>query len=169
MARFNRRRLVFGLYLIALVALAQLAAGYFKLPGWPAFVALILFFIEHMDVKKVPAILLGALVGVAFVLLAPTAIAFLGRYLGPAWGQLAYILLAVYLIVAFGEMLPLLFNNYAFLYLTVCGLALETANPNPYLWAVVAAVGGAVLIAGAVLIGKIVGGHAAATPAHQPG
>jgi hypothetical protein len=169
MARLNRRRLVFGLYLIVLVALAELAAGYFKLPGWPAFVALILFFIEHMDVKKVPAILVGALVGVAFVLLAPSAIAFLGRFLGPAWGQLAYILLAVYLIVAFGEMLPLFFNNYAFLYLTVCGLALETPNPNPYLWAVVAALGGALLIGGAVLIGKIVGGHAAATPAHQPG
>jgi hypothetical protein len=169
MARFNRRRLVFGLYLIALVGLAELAAGYFKLPGWPAFLALILFFIEHMDVKKAPAILLGALVGVAFVLLAPTAIAFLARFLGPTWGRLAYILLAVYLIVAFGEMLPLLFNNYAFLYLTVCGLALGTAHPNPYLWAFVAALGGAVLIAGAVLIEKIVGAHAAPTPAHQTG
>ncbi len=169
MARFNRRRLVFGLYLIALVGLAELAAGYLRVPGWPAFVALILFFIEHMDVKKVPAILVGALVGVLFVLLAPPSIAFLARFLGPAWGQLAYILLAVYLIVALGEMLPLLFNNYAFLYFTVCGLALETANPNPYLWALVAAAGGALLIGGAVLIDRIVGGHGAVAPAQQPG
>ena len=39
--------------------------GYLRVPGWPAFVALVLFFIEHMDVKKVPAILVGALVGIA--------------------------------------------------------------------------------------------------------
>ncbi|MGA7825980.1 MAG: hypothetical protein WCA14_17475 [Steroidobacteraceae bacterium] len=160
MMRLNRRRLVFGLYLIVLVAIAELVSGYLKVPIWPAFVALVLFFIEHMNVKRVPAILIGALVGIAMILAAPSTIALFARALGPQWGQLAYILLAVYLIVALGEMLPLMFNSFAFMYLTIAGLALATPNPNPYLWAVMAAVGGALLIAGAVLIEKMVGLHA---------
>lgn len=164
MAKFNRRRLVFGLYLIVLIGIAELVTGYLKVPAWPAFVALVLFFLDHMDVKKVPAILIGALVGVALVLLAPPTIALLARVLGAEWGRLAYILLAVYLIVALGEMLPLLFNSYAFMYLTICGLALGAPNPNPYLWALMAAFGGAVLIAGALLIEKVVGAHAPQSP-----
>jgi drug/metabolite transporter (DMT)-like permease len=110
MMRPNRRRLVFGLYLIVPVAIAELVSGYLKVPVWPAFVALVLFFIEHMNVKRVPAILIGALVG----------------------------------------------------------LALATPNPNPYLWTVVAAVGGALLIAGAVLIEKMVGLHAPQTELNLP-
>ena len=158
--RFNRRRLVFGLYLIILIAIAELVSGYLQVPGWPAFVALVLFFIDHMDVKKVPAILIGALVGIAMILIAPSAIALFARVLGPAWGQLAYILLAVYLIVALGEMLPLMFNSFAFMYLTIAAVALGAPNPNPYVWALVAVLGGAVLIAGAVLIEKMVRLHA---------
>jgi hypothetical protein len=161
MVRFNRRRLIFGLYLIILVAIAELVSGYLKVPGWPAFVALILFFIDHMEVKKVPAILVGAVVGIAMILIAPTVIALFARALGPAWGQLAYIMLAVYLIVALGEMLPLMFNSFAFMYLTIAALALQTPNPNPYLWAVTAVVGGGILIAGAMLIERLVGLHTA--------
>jgi hypothetical protein len=163
MMRFNRRRLVFGLYLIILIAIAELLTGYLKLPAWPAFVALVLFFIEHMELKRAPAILVGALVGVALVLLAPAVIGVFARLLGAEWARLAYILLAVYLIVALGEMLPLMFNSFAFMYLTICGLALQTPNPNPYLWAAMAVVGGALLIGGAVLIERMVGLHAPVT------
>lgn len=169
MVRFNRRRLMFGLYLIMLVAIAELVTGYLKVPAWPAFVALVLFFIDHMNVKRVPAILIGALVGIGMVLIAPMAIGLFARALGPAWGQLAYILLAVYLIVALGEMLPLVFNSFAFMYLTISALALEAPNPNPYLWALMAVLGGALLIAGAMLIEKMVGLHAQSAqpnPAH---
>ena len=163
MMRLNRRRLLFGLYLIVLVAVAELVTGYLKVPAWPAFVALVLFFIEHMNVKRVSAILIGALVGIAMILVAPAAVALFARALGPEWGRLAYILLAVYLIVALGEMLPLMFNSFAFMYLTIGGLALATPHPNPYLWAVIAAAGGGVLIAGAVLIEKMVGLHSPQT------
>jgi hypothetical protein len=168
MWRFNRRRLVFGIYLIILVALGELVSGYLKVPAWPAFVALVLFFIDHMNVQRVPAILVGAVVGIAMVLIAPAAIGLFARVLGPASGQLAYILLAVYLIVALGEMLPLMFNSFAFMYLTISALALEAPNPNPYLWAAVAVVGGGALIAGAILIEKMVGLHAQAAAQPDP-
>jgi hypothetical protein len=155
MEKFSRRRLIFGLYLIVLVGIAEIVTGRLRVPAWPAFIALVLFFLEHMDVKKVPHILVGALVGIGLLLLAPGAIGVLARFLGAQWGELAYILIAVYLIVALHDVLPMFFNSYAFMFLTVGGLALATPAPNPYVWALMALVGGALLIAGAVLIGRI--------------
>jgi len=165
MAGFSRRRLVFGLYLIVLVGIAEILTGRLGVPAWPAFVALVLFFLEHMDVKKVPHILVGSLVGIGLLLLARPAIGALAQVLGPEWGRLAYILIAVYLIVALHDLLPVLFNSYAFMYLTVGGLALATPAPDPYAWALVAVIGGALLILGAVLIGRI-SPPTAAAPAH---
>jgi hypothetical protein len=155
MAGFSRRRLVFGLYLIVLIGIAEIITGRLGLPAWPAFIALVLFFLEHMDVKKVSHILVGSLVGIGLLLLAPAAIGVLARVLGPEWGRLAYILIAVYLIVALHDLLPMFFNSYAFMYLTVGGLALATPAPNPIVWALMAVVGGALLILGAILIGRI--------------
>jgi hypothetical protein len=68
----------------------------------------------------------------------------------------------VYAIVAFGEMVPMLFNNYAFMYLTVTGLAMHLPQPNPYLWMAMAGIGGGVLIAGVVGIGKLMARSASA-------
>lgn len=155
MAAFSRRRLVFGLYLIVLVGVAEIVTGRLGLPAWPAFVALVLFFLEHMDVQKIPHILVGSLLGVGLLLLAPAGIGALAHVLSPDWARLAYILIAVYLIVALHDLLPMLFNSYAFMYLTVGGVALATPGPNPYAWALMALVGGGVLILGAIVIGRI--------------
>jgi hypothetical protein len=155
MAAFSSRRLVFGLYLIVLVGLTILITGRMGLPAWPAFVALVLFFLEHMDVKKVPHILVGSVVGIGLLLLAPPAIGVLAHLLGAEWAQLAYILIAVYLIVALHDLLPMFFNSYAFMYLTIGGVALATPAPEPVAWALMAVVGGALLILGAILIGRI--------------
>jgi hypothetical protein len=47
------------------------------------------------------------------------------------------------------------FNSYAFMYLTIGGVALATPAPEPVAWALMAVVGGALLILGAILIGRI--------------
>ena len=155
MAGFSRRRLVFGVYLIVLVGLTEVITARLGVPAWPAFVALVLFFLEHMDVKKVPHILVGSLVGIALLLLAPATIGALAHLLSPEWARLAYILIAVYLIVALHDLLPMFFNSYAFMYLTVGGVALATPKADPYIWALVAVVGGALLVLGAIFIGRI--------------
>lgn len=155
MPGFNRPRLVFGLYLLVLIAVAELIAGHFKLPAWPAFMAMIFFFVEHMDVKKAPHILVGGVFGIACILLAKPVVAALAPLLGVEIATLAYILGIVYAIVAFGEMAPMFFNNYAFMYLTVTGLAMHLPQPNPFLWMAVAGIGGAALIGGVVGIVKL--------------
>jgi hypothetical protein len=162
MPKFNRQRLTFGLYLLVLIAATELLTGRFGLPAWPAFMAMIFFFVEDMDPGVVPHILVGGVFGIACILLAMPTIEALAPLIGVEFARLAYILGVVYAIVAFGEMAPLFFNNYAFMYLTVTGLAVQLPQPNPYLWMAVAGVGGGLLIAGVVGIGKLMAPPAAA-------
>ena len=96
------------------------------------------------------------------ILLAKPIIGALAPLRGVEIATLAYVLAIVYAIVAFGEMVPMFFNNYAFMYLTVTGLAMHLPQPNPYLWMAIAGIGGGVLIAGVVGIGKLMARSASA-------
>jgi hypothetical protein len=164
---FNRQRIVFGLYLLVVIAIAELVVGHFTLPAWPAFMAMVFFFAEHMDVKKAPQILVGGVFGIACILLAGPIIGGLAPVIGRELAHLAFVLGIVFAIIVFGEMLPLFFNNYAFMYLTVAGLAVNLAPQaaNPFLWMAMAGVGGAALIAGVVGITKVMAAMAGGKPA----
>jgi hypothetical protein len=160
MIKFDRQRLIFGLFVLAFIVITELATARLKLPAWPAYVVWVVFFIEQLNTKKVPHILVGAAVGNGLILLAPLAIGALAPIFGVEWGRIIFILVAVYAIVAFGEVIPLILNNYAFLFFTLGGIALLAPNPNPYVWALMAVGGGGLLIAGSVLAGKIMGAPA---------
>jgi len=153
--KFDKQRLIFGLYLLVLIAAAEIVMGKLAVPPWPAFLAMIFFFEAHMDLKKARHILAGGTFGIALILLAKPTIAALAPLLGVELARLAYILILVYAIVAFGETLPMLFNNYAFAYLTVTGIAVTQAGANPFLWMAVTVLGGAALILGVVGILKL--------------
>jgi Protein of unknown function (DUF1097) len=164
--KFNRRRLILGLYVIALIVITELVTGHLELPAWPAFVAWVLFFGEHMNPKRTPHILIGAAAGIGLVMLAPIVIGLLAHLIGAEWGRLIYILAAVYAIFAFGEMIPLVLNNYTFMFFTVAGLALATPHPNPQLWLLMEAAGGGLLIGVTIVVGRIIGAPSAAEAAH---
>jgi hypothetical protein len=164
--KFDRHRLILGLYVLALIVITELLSIHFKLPAWPAFVAWILFFGEHMNPKSAPRILIGAAVGIGLVMLAPIVIGVLAPLIGLEWGRLIYILAAVYAIFAFGEMIPLILNNHTFMFFTVAGLALTAPNPNPRLWLVMEAVGGGLLIGATALVGRIIATPRAAEAAY---
>lgn len=170
MLKFDRQRLIFGLFVLLFIVVTELVTARFKLPAWPAYVAWVLFFIEQMNARKAPHILVGAAAGIGLVLLAPLAIGLLAPMLGLEWGRLLYILLAVYAIVAFGEVVPLVLNNYAFLYFTVGGVALQAPDANPVVWLIMGLVGGGLLIAGTMAAGKIMGAviPVAQRPARAP-
>lgn len=108
-----------------------------------------------MKPAKVAQILVGGMFGIACILLATPIVGALAPVIGLEYGTLVFILAIVFAIVALGEMLPLLFNNYAFMYLTVAGVAVHAPEPNPYLWMAVTGIGGALLIAGVIGIGKL--------------
>jgi hypothetical protein len=155
--KFNRRRLILGLYVIALIAVTELVTGRLELPAWPAYVAWVLFFGEHMNPKRTPHILIGAAAGIGLVILAPVVIGWLAPLIGAEWGRLLYILAAVYAIFALGEMIPLVLNSHAFMLFTVAGLALAAPKPNPPLWLLVEAAGGGLLIGATIIVGRVIG------------
>ena len=155
MSFVSPQRLVFGALLLLLIIAGELAFGALHVPAWPAFMIMIFFFVEHMNVKKIPEILVGAVVGIASILLAGPLVAFLGPLVGTEIARLIFIALVVYAIVALGEAIPVIFNNYAFMFLTVTALAMTGPNPAPFVWMAVEVVGGSVLIAGILGIGKL--------------
>jgi hypothetical protein len=164
--KFNRRRLILGLYVLALIVITELVTGHLALPAWPAFVAWVLFFGEHMNPKRTPHILIGAAAGIGLVMLAPIVIGLLAHLIGAEWGRLIYILAAVYAIFALGEMIPLALNYHTFMFFTVAGLALAAPNPNPQLWLLMEAAGGGLLIGATIVVGRIIGLPSAAEAAH---
>ncbi len=169
MAKLNPQRLVFGLFLLVLIVAGEVVLHHFELPAWPAFMIMIFFFVEHMNTKKIPEILVGGAVGIACIILAKFMVGALAPMLGVQIATLVFIVVVVYAIVAFGEMVPVVFNNYAFMYLTVSA-AIANGNPeaaNPFLWMAIELVGGGIFIAGIIGILKIMGAMAAKKAAAQ--
>jgi hypothetical protein len=164
--KFNRRRLILGLYVLGLIVITELVTHYLKLPAWPAYVAWVLFFVEHMNPKRGPHVLVGAATGIGLVIVAPSVIGWLAHLIGADWGRLIYILAAVYAIFALGEMIPLLLNSHTFMLFTVAGLALATPDPKPWLWLLVEAVGAGLLIGATILVCRLIGVPTAAEAAH---
>ncbi|MGO9802444.1 MAG: hypothetical protein ACLPTM_07660 [Steroidobacteraceae bacterium] len=164
--KFNRRRLILGLYVLALIVITELVTHHLKLPAWPAYVAWVLFFVEHMNPKRAPHILIGAAAGIGLVILAPSVIGLLAHFIGADWARLIYILAAVYAIFALGEMIPLVLNSHTFMLFTVAGLALATPHPNPQLWLLMEAAGGGLLIGATIVVGRLIGAPTAAEAAH---
>jgi hypothetical protein len=163
---FNRHRLILGLYVLALIVITELVTGYLKVPAWPAYVAWVLFFVEHMNPKKAPHILIGAAAGIGLVILAPSVIGLLAHLIGADWARLIYILAAVYAILALGEMIPLILNSHTFMLFTVAGLALGTPHPYPQLWLLIEAAGGGLLICATIVVARTLGAPSAADAAH---
>jgi hypothetical protein len=123
---------------------------------------MVFFFLEEMNIKKAHHILVGGAVGIACIILAGIVIKALGPIIGAEAATIVFVVVAVYSIVAFGEILPVIFNNYAFMYLTVsAGMAHHIEKPNPFLWIGVELIGGGVFIAGVIGIVKIMGAMAA--------
>jgi hypothetical protein len=157
MANLSKDRLIFGLLLIVLIALGEIVLAHFKLATWPAFMVMIFFFEAHMDTKKAASILVGGFFGIANLIIIKIFLEAAAPSLGLELAKLVYILVFVYLIVALGEVVPILFNNYTFMFFLVSGVAALTPAPNVLQWMGVEVVGGALFIAGILCIMKIMG------------
>jgi len=161
MAKISKDRLIFGVPLIIVVALGEIILGKLKLPSWPAFMVMIFFFEAHMDMKKAPNILVGGLFGIANIILIKMFLDATAASMGLELAMLIYVIVFVYLIVALGEVVPIIFNNYAFMYFLVAAVAAKGPAPNVFAWMEVEVVGGAIFIAAILGIMKILGSLAA--------
>jgi hypothetical protein len=155
LAKLNPERLVFGLYLLVLVIAGEVVLSHLDLPSWPAFLVMILFFVEHMEIKKAPEILVGGCAGLACLILAQIMVGALAPMLGVEIATLVFVAVVVYAIVACGEIAPVVCNNYAFIYLTVsAAIAKLSPESNVYAWMGIELIGGGIFIAGVIGIVK---------------
>ena len=156
MVKLDKNRLIFGVFLVIFIIITTVIAGHFKIPLWPAFIVMIFFFETHMNKKKIPNILIGGLFGMANLIIIKYFLQLLAPSLGIKMGVLLYVLIFVYAIITFGEIIPVLLNNYAFMFFTVVGATYKVPNFNLYLLMAVEIIGGALFIAGILGILKIV-------------
>jgi hypothetical protein len=162
--KLDPQRLVFGLFLLVLIVVGEIILSHFSLPVWPAFMIMIFFFMEHMDIKKAPHMLVGGLFGIACILLIKWFVTALGPVIGVELSKLLFICIFVYAIIAFGEMIPIVLNNYAFMFFTVSAavaiLLATMKEPKPFPLVEVMGVeliGGGLFIAGIIGILKLLG------------
>ena len=95
----NRYNVFYGILLVALIIIGEVAIYYLKMPGWPMFAALVLFFLGHLEVKNIPAIFIGGLVGIICSVLLSYLIILLDPILGNFIPTLIFIGTFVFLIV----------------------------------------------------------------------
>ncbi len=158
--KFDKERLIFGFFLLILVVIFSLFFEHFHLPSWPAFMVMIFFIEGHLDVKKVPNILVGGIFGLLSIIAVHIITLVTAKVLPESVAILMYVCVFIYAIVAFGETLPILFNNYAFMFFLVAGVAAEAAEaagakPDPGLWVSIAVLLGGGLVGGVIGILKL--------------
>jgi len=157
MEKLKKERLIFGLFLLVLIVIIELLLHHFHLAAWPAFLVMIFFFETHMDYKRASHIIVGGLFGILCLVLTGIFVKTFAPVMGYMTAKLTFICIVVYAIVAFGEIVPMVFNNYAFMFFLVSGLAarLQDPAPNPWLWMGIEVVAGILIILGIKGIGML--------------
>lgn len=146
MAKISKQRLLFGAFLLVLIVVAELFFHRLAIAAWPVFLVMIFFFEAHMSKEKVAAIIVGGATGILCYVLTVQAVTLLADVMDPGVARLLSICVIVYAIVAFGEVVPMVFNNYAFMFYLVSGLAARADGAEPWLWLAVVSVGGALIV-----------------------
>ncbi|MGE5543822.1 MAG: hypothetical protein ACM3UW_02520 [Bacillota bacterium] len=112
--------MILGLIIATCVVLGVYVMGLFGIHAvWPAFCVMIFFFLMGADVKNIPTIMVGAVSGLIFAFLLVTALTPLQQSIGDPAATLLLVWIAVFVIAALGEVLPMICNNYAFAYFTI--------------------------------------------------
>ncbi|MCE5210794.1 MAG: hypothetical protein LLG40_04495 [Deltaproteobacteria bacterium] len=153
---FNKRSILFGFLLVALVIAFEIILPRLSLPAWPAFMVMIFFFVVHEDTKQAPHILIGGLAGIFCTVLCGCFVETLQPALGHEAAKLLFVGLFVYSIVLLQHAIPYVFNSFAFMFFLVAALAMPAAKVSPYVWMGTELVVGAIFIAGILGINRLV-------------
>lgn len=153
---FTKRGLLFGFLLVVFIIIFELIIARLSLPAWPAFMVMIFFFVVHEDIKHAPNILIGGLTGISCVILSAAFVEIFQPFIGHEASKLAFIGLFVYAIVLMKDILPYVFNAFAFMFFLVSAIALPASNVSPFVWMGVELVFGGVFILGILGINRLV-------------
>ncbi|HNR51877.1 MAG: hypothetical protein BWZ01_02872 [Deltaproteobacteria bacterium ADurb.BinA179] len=151
-----RRNILFGFLLVAFIIVFEIILARLKLPAWPAFMVMVSFFMAHEDPGTAPRILIGGLAGIACIVLLGEFDQAFDTYLGAETSKLIFVGIFVYSIVLLKDVIPYVFNTYAFLFFLAASIASRAPNPEPYVWMGVELAVGGIFIVGVIGINRIV-------------
>ena len=86
---------------------------------WPAALVVLFFFLGHADTKNIPNIFVGGVAGLLLAAALPLCVKFLVPMLGLKASIYVVVGVMVFFIVALGDLLHIVFNDYNFAYFTI--------------------------------------------------
>lgn len=122
---FNKNTTIFLAMLLVVIMIGEFFMEGNKIATWPAFMVMIFFFMSHMDIKEASSILIGGAFGIFNMVIIKVFIPAVMPIFGAAsletmfYTKLIYIAIFVAAIVYLKDIVPWVFNNYAFMMFTV--------------------------------------------------
>lgn len=150
-------RTVFGILISVLVLVALVIFERFEIPGWPAFLVMILYFVVHQNNAAIRDIVIGGAFGIFCYYLAELFIKATAPTMGILTPTLIFVGVFVFLIVLLTDILPYLFNSYAFMYFLISSVATASEH-EPLMWLIwigSEVIGGLLLILGVIGSAKV--------------
>jgi hypothetical protein len=153
---FKKKTLIAAVIVAAWLCVTIVILGIFKIHHvWPALLTLLFFFEKGGDVKNLPNIFVGAVVGLLLAALVPIAVGAIAPTVGVLAGSLIVVFVLVFLIIILGDVAHMFFNNYAFVYFTIA--LIFGKEQLTVQWLIVLVAGGIFFTGGILVFAKLLG------------
>jgi hypothetical protein len=153
---FKKKTLIAAVIVAAWLCVTIVILGIFKIHHvWPALLTLLFFFEKGGDVKNLPNIFVGAVVGLLLASLVPIAVEAIAPAVGVLAGSLIVVFVLVFLIIILGDVAHMFFNNYAFVYFTIA--LIFGKEQLTVQWLIVLVAGGIFFTGGILVFAKLLG------------
>ncbi len=153
---YKKKTLIAALVVAAWLCVTIVVLGIFKIHQvWPAMFTLLFFFEKGGDVKNLPNIFVGAVVGLLLAALVPIAVGVIAPTVGVPAGSLIVVFILVFLIIALSDVAHMFFNNYAFAYFTIA--LIFGKEQLTVQWLIVLLAGGVFFTGGVLVFAKLLG------------
>jgi len=119
--------------------------------AWPATIALLFFFEGKAETGNLKKIFLGAATGLILASFLPKCVKIMTPVFGNEPGILLTVFFFIFLIIALGNLVQLIFNNYAFCFFTI---ALIYQEQDTISWMLSLLLGGGLLVGSSYLFIK---------------
>lgn len=151
--KFNKNSIIAALISGVCVCLTIFLLDLLKISNsWPAFMPFILFAVSGWKMDQLKSIFAGGVVGTLLGALVLQGIYFLVGKTGTYYTYLVPIFIAVFLLVALGDLFPALFNNYAFCFYTV---AFAIEKQKTFEWILTMLLGGVFFVGSMLFLLKL--------------
>lgn len=158
MKKTNKESLITSTVILFWIFLVNVVAPMLtSVPTWPMYFVTIFFFTMGGDKKNIAMIFLSGALGIIFAY----ALIHIATALMPFTGEALAVPIILFIILALvivgGEVLPIVFNNITFAYLTIATIDITKIDTLLTHWLLMLFIGGGIILCGALLCIKVTG------------